>query len=227
MEVPVNETQLLGLIRDYTEQLRIDPVSDVFLPLARCYCELGLDAAGLDAIKRGIEKNPDHVLGVLFFADLLTKFQEFDEAIVYYERVLSFDEHNCDALVGLIQLDLRQQHCERAQIHINQLVSVDPKHEAIEPLKEQLKSFKVEHDESILLPTATMAELYLSQGLKEKATSIYHSLSHRYPDNEHYRDKLAELLQSSGDESAKDITDRHVAGLEQWLFAIERRRNNV
>ncbi len=227
MELPVDEVQLLGLIRDYREQLRSDPTSDVFLPLARCYSKLGLDEAGLDAIKRGIEKNPDHVLGLLFLADLLTKAEEFDEAIVFYERALSLDGHNSDALVGLAQLDLRQQHYQRAQVHINQLVSIDPDHEAIEGLNAQLKSFEVEPDESILLPTATMAELYLSQGLKEKAISIYRSLSQHHPDNVLYRDKLTELVQGSDDASAKDVTDKHVAGLEQWLFAIERRRNNV
>lgn len=227
MELPVDEAQLLGLIRDYKEQLRIDPASDLFLPLARCYCELGLDEAGLDAIKRGIEKNPDHILGLLFLADLLTRSEEFDEAIVFYERVLSLNGQNSDALVGLAQLGLRQQHYERAQVRINQLVSNDPDHKAIEGLKGQLKSFKVEHDDSILLPTATMAELYLSQGLKEKAISIYRSLIQHHPDNVIYRDKLAELLQGNDVASPKDVTDKHVAGLEQWLFAIERRRNNV
>ena len=227
MELAVDEVQLLGLIRGYREQLRLDPASDVFLPLARSYCELGLDEAGLDAIKRGIEKNPDHVLGLLYFAELLTGIEEFDEAIVYYERVLSLDEHNSAALVGLAQLDLRQQHYERAQVRINQLVINDPNHEAIEGLNGQLKSFKVEQDENILLPTATMAELYLSQGLKEKAISIYRSLVQQHPDNVLYQDKLAELLPSSDDASFKDDTVKHVTGLEQWLDAIERRRSNV
>lgn len=227
MDVSIDESQLLELIRGYKDQLRSDPTSGVFLPMARCYSDLGLDEASLDAVKRGVERNPDHVLGLLFLAELLTKVEEFDEAIVYYERALSLDENNSGALVGLAQLDLRQQHCQRAQVHIDQLVSIDPDHVAIEGLNAQLKSFKVEHDESILLPTATMANLYLSQGLKEKAISIYRSLHQHHPDNALYRDKLSELLQESDDAGGKDVTDKHVAGLEQWLFAIERRRNNV
>lgn len=227
MELPVDETQLLALIRDYKDQLRVDPASELFLPLARCYCKLGLDEAGLDALKRGIEKNSDHVLGLLSLADLLSKFEEFDEAIVFYERVLSLDGQNSDALVGLAQLDLRQQHFDRAQAHIKQLVSNDPDHEAIAELKKQLGAVKVEHEEGVLLPTATMAELYLSQGLKEKAISIYRSLLQHQPDNDHYRNKLTELLHDGDSASGADYTVNYVTKLEQWLVAIERRRNNV
>lgn len=227
MDMAVDETKLLESIRNYREQLRVNPSSDLFLPLAQCYFKLGLHEASLDAVKRGIEHNPDHILGLLFLADLLTESEEYDEAIVILERVLHLDAHNSNALIGLAQLDIRQHHYDRAQGHINQLASNDPDNVAIGELRAKIKSFKADRDDNVLLSTATMAELYLSQGLKEKAISIYRSLLEREPDVVSYQNKLNELLQDRDGVGEMSGKDQHAEGLRRWLIAIERRRKNV
>lgn len=227
VKLPDEEVKLLGLIREYKEQLQVDPASGSFLPLAHCYDKLGLVEAALDVVKRGIEKDPDHVLGLLLLGDLLAGSEEYDEAIVIYERVLRLDEQNIDALIGLARLDLRQHNFDRAKERIDLLASNNPHHLAIVDLRSQLQSHRDDSSESILLPTATMAELYLNQGLKEKAISIYRSLVHHHPDEVKYRNRLAELLDQPIDDSIMSEDNEQVVGLEKWLIAIERRRKNV
>lgn len=227
MKLPDEEVQLLSLIREYKEHLIVDPTSDSFLPLARCYNKLDLVEAAVNVVKQGIQRNPDHVLGLLLLADLLVGSEEFDEATVLYERVLSLDEESIDALVGLARLDLRQNNFDRANDRINELSRKLPHHHAIQDLRSQLKQNHRTSDDSILLPTATMAELYLNQGLKEKAISIYRSLIHHHPNELKYRERLASLLDQSIDRNVASDNDSQVAGLEKWLIAIERRRKNV
>jgi len=227
VELPDEEVQLLRLIRDYKQHLLDDPASNSFLPLAHCYNKLGLVEAAVDVVKRGLEKNPDHVLALLLLADLLAGLEDFDEASVLYERVLSLDEQSVDALIGLARLDLHQNNFERANDRIVQLATKQPHHQAIDELRSQIAQNNSASDEGVLLPTATMAELYLKQGLKEKAVSIYRQLLHHQPNEVKYRDRLASLLDQPINVNVSLDKDNHVEGLEKWLIAIERRRKNV
>lgn len=226
-KLPDDEVQLLGLIKTYKEQLRVDPASVSFFPLAQCYKKLGLSEAAVDVVKRGIEVNSDHVKGISLLADLLTASGEYDEASVLYERVLSLDEQNSEALIGMAQLDLSQNNYERAKERIDALAVEHPDHQILDHLRSQLKVDNANGDENILLSTATMAELYLKQGLKEKAISIYRSLVHHYPQDGRYRERLATLLGQAVEETIPAEKNEQIAGLEKWLFAIERRRKDV
>ena len=227
MELPNDEVQLLSLIREYKDQLQTDPTSNVFLSLAHCYNKLDLIEAALDVVRCGIQNKPDHVAGLVLLAELLMSSNEYDESCATYERVLRLDAQNCDALIGLTRLDLRQHNYDRAEDRIKQLEDSAPHSHAIQELRSQLKSVNTASGDGILLPTATMAELYLNQGLKEKAISIYRSLMHRHPDEAKYRHRLADLLgQPIADKEVVDINN-HAIGLEKWLIAIERRRKNV
>lgn len=105
-----------------------------------------------------------------------------------------------------------------------------------------------------LLTTATLAELYVSQGFTAKAIDIYRELVHAEPDNDRYRSRLAELQELVTDISAPAATgcrpfdieetsllqpteeisatatavhadrDQVVTVLEGWLENIKRRR---
>lgn len=99
--------------------------------------------------------------------------------------------------------------------------------------------------------TATLAELYLSQGHQDHALGIYRELSASDPHNEEYTDRLAELSKSGSaaddqlpdavvqpperfaaslpeavSECGKELSDedREIAGLERWLENIRRVR---
>lgn len=81
------------------------------------------------------------------------------------------------------------------------------------------------------LSTATLAELYLSQGFTEKALAIYQELCNADPGNEAYRQKVAELKGGGGaptPQPQEPSAPLDVEGeLTRWLENIRRRRDGV
>ncbi|OQY19824.1 MAG: hypothetical protein B6I36_03160, partial [Desulfobacteraceae bacterium 4572_35.1] len=74
--------------------------------------------------------------------------------------------------------------------------------------------------------TSTAAELYLKQGLREKAVDVYKTLVQQQPDNEALSGRLNELLEQSVDNS--DIKQKQLLNsLEKWLSSIKLRRKHV
>ena len=102
------------------------------------------------------------------------------------------------------------------------------------------------------LTTATLAEIYLSQGFHDQALRIFRELADAAPDNDELRRRIAEIerlktdtlttpaspdsstveapLETFRGEPSPSATftvtaeDRSVADLEKWLLSIERRR---
>src|SRR6266545_432776 len=64
--------------------------------------------------------------------------------------------------------------------------------------------------------TVTMADLYVQQGLPDKARQIYQSILQREPENDEARSKLETLGRGEG-------RNPKVAKLEQWLAKVKRR----
>ena len=229
MKTPLDEQHLLAKVRDYSAQLNVDPASDDFIPLAQCYLALGLTDAALDAVKRGMVQNPDNVTGRLLFATLLSNIGEHDDAFAAYEQVLHDDPDNEKAMIGLVELDIQLSHCARAAGRLDRIRLVYPHNIAIKALEQQLESLcsDGEADDSVSLPTATMAELFLKQGLKEKAIGIYQRLLQQQPDNELFRTKITDLTCSSVDCDESCADQSVLEGLERWIAAIDRRRKHV
>lgn len=244
-EHALDERHLLAKVRDYSAQLNVDPTSDVFISLAQCYLALGLTDAALDVVKRGVAQNPDHIAGRLLFATLLGKIGEYDDAIATYEQVLHDDYNNEQALVGLARLDVQQFHYDRAKGRFDRIRKVYPQNNDIVALEEQLESLlnddsgadadddggDGDDSESVPLMTATMtvtmAELYLKQGLKEKAIDIYQSLLQQQPDNELFRSRLTDLAAASVDCVVSCSDSLMMEDLKCWIVAIDRRRKHV
>ncbi len=76
--------------------------------------------------------------------------------------------------------------------------------------------------------SSTLAELYLRQGLVQRAVEVYRQLLAEEPENERARTRLAELTStvSPADEHAarRRSLERTIAGLEALLAAVRRRR---
>ncbi|MEA3466499.1 MAG: tetratricopeptide repeat protein [Thermodesulfobacteriota bacterium] len=234
MKTALDEQHLLAKVRDYSAQFNVNPTSDIFIPLAQCYLALGLTEAALDVARRGVAQNPDNIAGRLLLADLLGKIDEYDDAIATYEQVLQDDHNNEQALVGLVRLDIQQCHYDRALGRLDQIREVYPQNNDIEALEKQLDELlnsagdeNGDNSESVPLMTATMAELYLKQGLKEKAIDVYQSLLQQQPNNELFRSRLADLAGSSVDCVVPSSDSLMFEDLKRWIEAIDRRRKHV
>jgi len=91
-------------------------------------------------------------------------------------------------------------------------------------------------EDSVDLSSATLAELYFSQGLAEKAIQVYRQLLQREPGNERARTRLAEIealdrqltveagtLESGDPKAARRLAiERTIARLERLLLAIKK-----
>jgi hypothetical protein len=74
--------------------------------------------------------------------------------------------------------------------------------------------------------SSTLAELYLQQGLVEKAVEVYRQVVQREPGNDKARQRLAELESGGGHDlqaARRRAIERMIAGLEQLLGAVRRR----
>jgi hypothetical protein len=74
--------------------------------------------------------------------------------------------------------------------------------------------------------SSTLAELYLQQGLVEKAVEVYRQVVQQEPGNDKARRRLAELESGAehDEQSARRrAIERTIAGLEELLGAVRRR----
>jgi hypothetical protein len=74
--------------------------------------------------------------------------------------------------------------------------------------------------------SSTLAELYLRQGLVQRAVEVYRQVLAEEPENERARTRLAELTSAPSDEHSarRRSLERTIAGLEALLVAVRRRR---
>jgi lipopolysaccharide biosynthesis regulator YciM len=75
--------------------------------------------------------------------------------------------------------------------------------------------------------STTLAELYLKQGLVERAVDVYRQLLAEDPGNERARSRLAEIEQVPSPAAARAARrrelERTIAGLEALLAVVQRR----
>lgn len=237
MTLQFNEAKLLAQIKELSAQLESDPMALAFVPLAQCYQALGLPHAALDAVRRGLERHPQHVAGQLLLADLLSQNGDYDEAVSAFDRVLNLNVNHESALLGLITLELRHSHYERAASALERFSECYPSHPQYLPLQNQLLELRhmpSEPEDDFALVTVTIAELYLKQGFKEKAVQAYRALLNQDPDNQDLQQRLQSLearpLATEPQPSATDRGDSTqvlIASLQHWLDAIAHRRRDV
>ncbi len=233
MPNPVDEVAILALIKDYSAQLSLDPASDVFIPLAQCYAKLSLLDSAINVVRQGLLHCQDHLGAQVLLADLLCQHKQYDDSAALYENVLQLDANFVPALCGIAQLSIVQTHWQRAKEYVEKIRGIDAENEMLSQLESQLNTI---HDDvaevnTAKLVTATMAELYLQQGLKEQAISAYKILVKQQPENDILRCRLHELLaiENNKDDLLRDdlVLSPPLAQLECWLEAIERRRKDV
>jgi tetratricopeptide (TPR) repeat protein len=93
MDSPLNDSQLLSLIKDYTERLKHEPDADVFCQLAHSYVRLGLIDPAVTAVQQGLTHNPQHLNGQLLLAELLGENEQYDEAIEVYKESFEYEPY--------------------------------------------------------------------------------------------------------------------------------------
>ena len=209
---------MIGKIGSYLQIVAKDPSSTAFVPLAEAYRQIGLLDDALEAARLGTKMLPHFSPGFSTMGRILGQMGRIEEAMSAYARALSIDRQSQSALVGLARLHLIRGERDLARTILRQAQEFHPNDDKIadmlvaldlpRPWKDIKQASRgkeepppamdeqAEPDEPI--PTLTLADVYVKQGLLDKAVKVYEDILRERPDNDKARERLHALRQSTG-----------------------------
>ena len=216
------QSTMLGKIAAYTEILVKDPKSTIFVSLAETYRKMGMFEDARQIINKGIELHPEFSPAYIVLARVFCQLENHEDSILAFNRALELDSESLAAYVGLArvkillgdendarQLLLQARKLSPADPVINKLLLSLPK-ELVDSESTELSDDETEKNSAPLV-SATLAELYLKQGLINEALQVYLQLSAAAPDDLSLRRKVRELQGEAGlEENASAKTDETV-----------------
>ncbi len=196
------QSNLLGKIAAYTEILIKDPNSTIFVSLAETYRKLGMYEDARRIIQKGLSLHPEFSPAHIVLGRIFCQVEEFDLSEQEFKRALELDTESLAALVGYArvkillgqesaarELLLRARGLSPADPVINKLLLSLPQASALVDDED----IADEAEQGSPLVSSTLAELYLKQGLEDKALDVYRQLSAASPDDLTLRRKVREL----------------------------------
>ncbi|MBA3767293.1 MAG: tetratricopeptide repeat protein, partial [Acidobacteria bacterium] len=129
-------------------------------------------------------------------AAVALKENKTDEAVGFYERALSIDSANFEALNGLINIYVSQKRVDQAHARVDQALSAQPKNASLHYLKAQVYGFEgngtgaegelrraLEIEPNYLPAYFSLAALFTNMNQQERAISEYRKILERRPDD--------------------------------------------
>jgi len=229
---------LIGKIGSYLQIFAKDPSSTAFVPLAEAYRQIGLLDDALEAARLGTKMLPHFSPGFSTMGRILGQMGRIDEAMSAYAKALSIDRQSQAALVGLARLHLIRAERDMARKILKQAEEFHPEDEKISdmlialdlprPWAEIKQASQIQepvlHVEAVVdkpgepIPTATLAEIYVKQGLLDKAIKIYQDILVQTPDNQAARDRVLSLQDQLSGKTEKltevQLTESHSVAVE-------------
>jgi tetratricopeptide (TPR) repeat protein len=218
---------LIGKIGSYLQIVSKDPSSTAFVPLAEAYRQIGLLDDALEVACIGTKRLPHFSPGFSTMGRILGQIGRIDEAMQAYKKALNIDPQSQAALIGVARLHLVRGERDQARTILKQAKSFHPHDEKItdmlialdlprpwseinqtSPVQEpppRKEGHPVESKEQIV--TATLAEVYVKQGLLDKAIEVYEEVLRLSPDNVAARERVKQLGErlGSGGEDIKTV----------------------
>ena len=202
------QSLLLGKIAAYTEILVKDPNSTIFVSLAETYRKMGMFDDSRQIISKGLQLHSDFSPAYIVLARALCQLEDFHGSVAAFEQALELDNESLAALVGYARVQillgaeesarellLRARNLSPADPIINKLLLSLP--EKMDVSVVELEEENVPTDDVVTPPSplvsSTLAELYLAQGLKEKALDLFQKLSDKNPDDLNLRRRIREI----------------------------------
>ncbi|MFN2257884.1 MAG: tetratricopeptide repeat protein [Desulfuromonadaceae bacterium] len=204
------------------------PQTNAFYPLARAYFDAGLYAAAADVLQQGLRHHPGHAQGLTLLGRIQYQRGESDEARDIFQKALNADPSCSDPLCALAELEIAAGNCARAETWL----------ERAESSKETVWSKRLRQDleckqdidpavgTELPFVTQTMVDLYLKQGMKEKALAALKQLVDQNPEDSSLRQRLDALSPRAFDSSEEQVHSKAEleARLSAWLRAVEHRK---
>lgn len=243
------DEEILGLrSRFWSER---DPEGRGFAPLADAYRRAGELEEALELLEDGIDRLPEFTPGHVVAGRVHRDRGRPDDARGAFSRVLDLDPENVVALRALGELAEEAGRTDEALEHFRRLRALEPEDpelarriealeagpepvepagelgDGAEPAPSEAPEPAVAEDGEMAedVVTATMAELYVRQGLTGKAVEVYGRLVERDPENPRFRERLAEL-ESAAEEADGRAEDAGAAAPPAGLDRSTRARDS-
>lgn len=181
-----DQVNYIDKIAEYQKVLAQDNKSLVFVPLAGCFLKSGLLDDALETALKGTWELPDYTPGFVAVARIYKHRKADQKAISFFQKAIDLDPSCLDAYKGMAIIYREQGNNEAAANLLTKAVFLFPEEQALKQLLESLTpaapSVEVAAPpaqvQSDLQPitTATIAEIYIKQGLYEKALEVYREL---------------------------------------------------
>jgi tetratricopeptide (TPR) repeat protein len=224
--------------------------------LAEAYRQVGLLEDALEVCRLGTKSLPHFSPGFSTMGRVLGQMGRLDEAMTAYAQALTIDRQSQSALVGLARLHLIRGERDQARRILGQAQGFHPGDEKITDMltamdlprpweqiplvpQQQEPAPPTGQDEGgDPIPTATLAEIHVKQGLVGKAIKIYEDILVKDPDNATARERVLQLKTGSGsaphpamvppgDLPEEPVNMSPLAVLQRWLSAIQKGRAHV
>jgi len=240
------------------EELRVrwekERSSRAFLPLAEEYRRLGRLADAERVCREGLQRHPHYHSARVLLGRTLLELDHLEEAAEEFKAVLEAEPQNLLAGRLLAGIHRNQGRWSDALETFRRLQTFYPDDADVRAQVYQLERGP-EEDESRVrleregdsvslegppLATNTLAEIFLGQGLVDRAVAVYENMLRADPDNQGVRRRIAEILAGEPARTASRPSPppppraeeappeepvlaerRMIQGLQDWLITIQ------
>jgi tetratricopeptide (TPR) repeat protein len=240
------------------EELRVrwekERSSRAFLPLAEEYRRLGRLADAERVCREGLQRHPHYHSARVLLGRTLLELDHLEEAAEEFKAVLEAEPQNLLAGRLLAGIHRNQGRWSEALETFRRLQAFYPDDADVRAQVYQLERGP-EEDESRVrleregdsvslegppLATNTLAEIFLGQGLVDRAVAVYENMLRADPDNQGVRRRIAEILAGEPARTAPRSSPppppraeeappeepvlaerRMIQGLQDWLITIQ------
>ena len=273
---------LIAKIEEYKVALTQDPKSTVFVRLSAALVQLGQLEDALEVALKGTWEAPQFALGYVAVGRVYAQRNVYTKAEEALYRALSVDQTCIPAYKGLAKIYKDQEDIQKASDILTKAIMLEPGDTSLQQMIESLPvpidnsatgsdfagidsgtgvTEPVVNEELAMdqtsdgmkpITTATIADIYIEQGLYDKALQVYRELLSENSQDVAVQQKISELealMNSAGAQmpySADTIqpvsaavseplntsvistgSDIVIGKLNGWLEAIQARRNRV
>ncbi len=184
-----DQTKFSEKIAEYQKILAQDCKSLVFIPLAGYYYKSGLLDDALETALKGTWELPEYAPGYVAVARIYSKRQVYKKSLAAYQKAITIDPSCLDAYKGMAELYREQGEIEAAANLLTKAAFLFPEEPSIKQLLESLTPAasspppepaavvpSQEQNKMEPITTGTIAEIYIKQGLYDKALDVYREL---------------------------------------------------
>ncbi|PLY03592.1 MAG: hypothetical protein C0623_00820 [Desulfuromonas sp.] len=211
---------LRAKIEEYKAALVQDPKSSVFSGLCNAYLQLGQLDDALEVALKGSWESPQSTVGHLAVGRVYFEKKVLKKAEEAFFRALSIDQMCIPAYKGLARIYRNNGDHAKASDILTKAIMLDPGDASLQQMIESLSSPEVSTQSSPeaateiatgnnvasqepamdqpsdgmkSITTATIADIYIEQGLYDKALEVYRELLTEKPNDPGVQQKISEL----------------------------------